>query len=219
MCSVPTSGHLAVKCWSGRSSRRAPGPAVITNLKAFLMIPYTPALPRSFVVALAALLFAVLLLACALPAQAQEDASPPVVQQINGRIQPGAGMQVYRVAGLAPGDTLYAHMQHCLRQPRPVRSIAGGFRRSPGRSRRSTRQICRSCWPRAAISHRDSRRCASAISLPGTTMAARGTQPRLNIRSRPPATTCCLPAGRFRRSAVPPPVRTRLHSASTRPRC
>jgi hypothetical protein len=75
------------------------------------MRPYTPALPRPFVVALAAQLFAVLLLACAMPAQAQEDASSPAVQQISGRIQPGAGMQVYRVAGVAPGDTLYTYMR------------------------------------------------------------------------------------------------------------
>ncbi len=51
------------------------------------------------------------LLARALPVQAQEEASPPAVQQIGGRIQPGAGMQVYRVPGLVPGDTLNAHMR------------------------------------------------------------------------------------------------------------
>ena len=74
------------------------------------MKPHTPALRRTFVIAVA-LLFSVLLLACALPAWAQEDASPPAVQQISGRIQPGAGMQVYRVADLKPGDTLYAYMR------------------------------------------------------------------------------------------------------------
>jgi len=66
---------------------------------------------RLFVVAAAALLFAVLLPALAMPAWAQEDASPPAVQQINGRIQPGAGMQVYRVSDLRAGDTLYAYMR------------------------------------------------------------------------------------------------------------
>ena len=44
------------------------------------------------------------------PAHAQEEV-PPRVQQLAGRIQPGAGMQVYRVAGLTPGNTLDIYMQ------------------------------------------------------------------------------------------------------------
>jgi hypothetical protein len=58
-----------------------------------------------------ALLSCVLLSAYTQPAHAQETTPQPSVQQIAGRIQPGAGMQVYRLAGLAPGDTLYIHMQ------------------------------------------------------------------------------------------------------------
>lgn len=73
------------------------------------MGPDKPALRRSFAVALGLLFF--VLLACALPAQAQENAAVPAVQQISGRIQPGSGMQVYRIAGLAPGDTLDVYMQ------------------------------------------------------------------------------------------------------------
>ncbi len=69
-----------------------------------------PVLRQLFVVALV-LLLAGLLLARTLPAHAQEDAPAPRVQQIAGRIQPGASMQVYRVADLTPGATLDVYMQ------------------------------------------------------------------------------------------------------------
>jgi hypothetical protein len=52
----------------------------------------------------------VLLPPSSMPLYAQEGA-PPAVQAVAGRIQPGADMHVYRVADLAPGDTLYAYMR------------------------------------------------------------------------------------------------------------
>jgi hypothetical protein len=57
------------------------------------------------------LLHFVLLGAIGLPASAQDEASQASVQQIDGRIQPGAGMHVYRLGDLAPGDVLYVHMR------------------------------------------------------------------------------------------------------------
>jgi hypothetical protein len=59
---------------------------------------------------LSSAVFALLLLGSLLPLYAQ-DSAPPRVQQIAGRIHSGTEMHVYRVADLAPGDTLHVYMQ------------------------------------------------------------------------------------------------------------
>jgi hypothetical protein len=60
-------------------------------------------------VLLAFVAFAVLLHGSLPPLYAQGEAQP--IQQIVGQINPGVGLHVYRVADLAPGDTLHVSMR------------------------------------------------------------------------------------------------------------
>ncbi len=57
------------------------------------------------------LMHVVLFGAYRVPVNAQGETTQASVQQIDGRIQPGAGIHVYRLADLAPGDVLYVYMR------------------------------------------------------------------------------------------------------------
>lgn len=76
--------------------------------------PQTPTIlsPLCWLLAGSFALLGILLLGAAQPsAQAQDDTPQIRVQQLEGRVEAGAGMDVYRIANLAPGDVIYAYMR------------------------------------------------------------------------------------------------------------
>lgn len=80
---------------------------------------------RRFVLALI-ILFVVILSCATAPALAQSEASPPSVQQINGRLQAGEGIHAYRLAELKAGDTLAVYAQATSGDLDPIVAVVDG---------------------------------------------------------------------------------------------